>query len=418
MGIYSYRDLFRLYARGVMLEDQRLQIEKASHDKNSFIASISHDLRQPLTALSLTLCSLEGRLTQDRQSLADLSEARRQAEAIEDMVNGALDLSRLEAGTWKTVIREIALPQLMNKVAMDLRNEAHERGLRIAVRCLPVLIRSDHLGLERILRNFLANAIRYSRPSDTLLSRPRQILLACQRRGGKVRISVIDRGIGIPTERLGEVFQEYVQLDNAERDRSKGFGLGLAIVRGLVHLLGHTLEVQSVLGRGSRFSVLVPLVGNIPPELLGSKFQVMENRDPIGMTVVVIEDDADVRNRVLICLSELGCRVISAEAASDVVKELAAAGQGLQPDFILSDYRLRNGKTGIQAIEAVRNCVGYHVPGAIWSGDTAPEVLREVARYAGDLELLTKPVPKAKLRQILTNADERRRRGDITRERV
>jgi len=406
VGLFLHQDIRRGYARGLLIEHERLQVErerqlveKASSEKNFFIASISHDVRQPLTALSLALTSLSGKVRTHPLALIDVVDAQAQARSIEDMVDGAFDVARLEAGTWKVSRREIALPRLVVDVVERVRAEARAKNLSIGTFCPPYLVRSDYHALQRILHNLLHNAIRYTPARDAPRENKNSILVGCQRRGQMVRISVIDTGIGIPEERLDDIFKEYVQLDNVERDRYKGFGLGLAIVRGLAKLLEHEPDVRSRVGAGSRFSISVPIVGRIPPELLDSTGSAGSVETELQLNVALLEDDPDVRRRMVAHLSELGCYVFAGESADQLLARLATEEPPCELQFILSDYRLRDGRTGVEEIRSIRKNLGRPVPAAICAAQTSAEVLRKVADEG--FELLPKPIPQARLLSLL-----------------
>jgi CheY-like chemotaxis protein len=250
--------------------------------------------------------------------------------------------------------------------------------------------------LDRIVRNVVTNAIRYT-PSEQR-GKKGHILVSCQRRGNLVKISVWDNGIGIPEGRQADIFKSYVQVGNPERNREKGFGLGLSIAQGLANLVGHKLDVDSTPGRGSRFSVTVPFVGLIPPELL--EVQTVEHGDPdlANMVVAIIEDNSDLRIEISMRLIEHGCYIVAGESSCDVIEQLRTEALASGPHFILSDYRLEH-EDGIAAIAAVRTATGASIPAMLWSGDTSSAVLKKVA--ASGMKLLSKPVSEHTLLSTL-----------------
>lgn len=374
-------------ARGILLEAEHARADAERRRANHFVAAVSHDLRQPLTTLSLKLKSLMTK-AHTPEMLADIQVLQQQTIAMEGMVSGSLDLSRIEAGTWRVQLREVALQHLTQKVVDDLQPEATAAGLQLELASLPYLVRTDPLALERILRNLVGNAIRYT-PGRTADGQAGRILLECKVRDGLICISVVDNGIGIPKSRLSDVFAEYVQLANPERDRNKGLGLGLSIVRGLSALLGHALEVDSTEGQGSRFSILVPIAARITPELRAQMGATDSEPDLKDMVIVLVDDDQGPRHALRERLIEWGCYVVDGESADEVIMYLRDEEVPGGPHFILADYRLRNGKTGIEAIEAIRTELRRVVPAAIWSAETSHAKLQEV-RDAG-LELLAKP---------------------------
>jgi len=262
------------------------------------------------------------------------------------------------------------------------------------------------VAFERIIRNLVGNALRYT-PGTS--DRPGHVQLRCDVQGDRVRISVIDDGIGIPATRIDDIFKEYVQLANPERDQRKGLGLGLSIVKGLANLLGHELDLESTEGVGSRFSVYVPISAEIPPELLMmSSEPSVEAKAPKlnGMLVALIEDNEDARVAMREHLQRWECEVIDGESADELIQALAVDGQMQRPDFILSDYRLRNGKTGVEAIAAVRKAISHTTPAAIWTAETTPVALQDIAK-AG-LPRLSKPPELLFLASLLTKHSPQR----------
>ncbi|MBC8733216.1 hybrid sensor histidine kinase/response regulator [Paraburkholderia sp. UCT2] len=379
----------------VILEEARSRAEAARAEKNQLIAAISHDLRQPLTTLGLKLNYIERTIGSTRLA-EDVSIAQRQVDAMEGMINGTLDICRLESGTWSVEIQEVGLPSLLHGIVVDMQPLARAKGLKLKLHSRPYLTHTDRQALDRIVRNMVTNAVRYT-PSEQG-GKKGHILVSCQRRGNLVKISVWDNGIGIPEDRQADIFKSYVQVDNPERDREKGFGLGLSIVQGLANLLGHKLDMDSTPGRGSRFSVTVPFAGRIPPELLEVQTVESGDLDLTSMVVVVIEDNSDLRIEISMRLIEHGCYVVAGESSSDVIEQLRIEALASGPHFILSDYRLKN-EDGIAAIVAVRAAIDASIPAILWSGDTSSAVLKKVA--ASGMRLLSKPVSEQTLLTLL-----------------
>jgi two-component system, sensor histidine kinase len=395
LAFFLFHSLKRAYIKELVLVEARSQAEAATAEKNQFIAAISHDLRQPLTTLGLKLNYIF-RSIDSTKLVGDLSVAQRQVDAMEDMINGALDICRLESGTWHVEIQEVALTSLLDGIATDARPLARAKGLKLKLHSRPYLIRTDRHALDRIVRNMVLNAIRYT-PTEQRGKRG-HILLSCQRRGEFVKISVWDNGIGIAADRQRDIFRSYVQVDNPERDREKGFGLGLSIVQGLAHLLDHPLSVNSAPDRGSRFTVTVPFVKRIQQRWPKTQTSQNDEVDLTNMVVVVIEDNSDLRIEISMRLIEHGCYVVAGESSLDVIEQLRIEGLVNGPHVILSDYRLRT-EDGIAAIAAVRAVTDAELPAILWSGDTSSAVLIKVA--ASGLRLLAKPVSEATLLALL-----------------
>ncbi|MFD1554838.1 hybrid sensor histidine kinase/response regulator [Paraburkholderia silviterrae] len=381
----------RAYVKEIIIDEARERAEAAKAEKNLLIAAISHDLRQPLTTLGLKLNFIE-RSIKSTHLVEDVSLAQRQVDAMEGMINGALDICRLESGTWNVEVQEVALPSLLRGIVVDMQPLAEAKGLKLRLHSRPYLVRTDRHALDRIVRNMVINAVRYT-PCEQG-GKKGHVLVSCQRRDSRIRISVWDNGIGIPEGRQADIFKSYVQVGNPERNREKGFGLGLSIVQGLANLLGHKLDVDSTPGRGSRFSVTVPFMGLIPPELL--EVQTVEDGDPnlTNMVVAIIEDNRDLRIEISMRLIEHGCYVVAGASSSDVIEKLRIETLASGPHFILSDYRLEN-EDGIAAITAVRAATDASIPAILWSGDTSSAVLKKVA--ASGMKLLSKPVSERTL---------------------
>ena len=396
---YGAMGLNILIAWIVTTEQRRVRVERTRAEAerrraNRFIAAISHDLRQPLTTISLKVNSLLRDIDIDTPKLqAELRQIKEQTIAIETMVNGSLDLSRLQAGEMKVELRGVPLQQLVENIIDSFRPEAADKNISLEVNCPPYLVHTDANLLNRILRNLIENAIRYT-PAG-------KVLLECHPDGDVMRISVVDNGVGIPREKFRKIFEEYVQLSNPERDRRKGLGLGLATVRLSVDLLQkhdpkHSLEYDSEVGQGSRFSVLVPIIA----ELLSASDHVSD-KDPdlSGLTVVVVDDDDGPREALCQRLFQCGCYVVEAESAEKLIDKIKLDGVPSGPHFILSDNQLREGKNGVEAIEAIRQATSPQIPAAIWSAVTNPNILERIS--AAGLPIILKP-NETKILQLLS----------------
>jgi two-component system, sensor histidine kinase len=390
MAVILWRDHRTTLGRWITSEAERARA-------NLFVSAISHDLRQPLTALALRIRSLR-RKSASSEFLADIAALETQSKVLEHMINGALDISRLDAGTWQVQIRETALNLLIERVVSDLRPEALEKQILLVNRNDAYLVLTDPAALERILRNLIGNALRYT-PQLTPSGAAGSIVVECEPRRDDICISVVDNGIGIPQNKLEDVFKEYVQLDNAARDRSKGFGLGLSIVKGLSALLGHKLEVTSTVGQGSRFSVYVPIAPRRGSQVLEPHADVDTSPDLRGTVVALIEDDEGSREALTTLLVEWGCYVFDGTSADEVLQKLSADEEA-EVDFLLSDYRLMGDLTGIDAIHRVREALESVIPAAIWTAETSPTVLREIAEFG--FEYLRKPPAESELITLLT----------------
>jgi signal transduction histidine kinase/ActR/RegA family two-component response regulator len=370
--------------------------EVANRAKSSFLAAASHDLRQPIHALGLSMAALlaEGLSHAQRELVQRMSGS---LSALDSMFDALLDISRMDAGALVPRPRPFALAPMLVRLADEFAPLAARKGLRLAVRVTPRVralnALSDPLLLERIVRNLLANAVKYTHVGGVLLS--------CRHRsGGRWRIELWDTGVGIAQAELDKVFDEFYQVGNPERDRAEGLGLGLSIVRRLTKLLTHRLELHSRPGRGTRFVLEVPMTDLAPePEPLRARVGSLQ-----GLAVAVIDDDPDVRDGMRALLERWGCSVTIGGDAHEVLQE---AGDPPRLDAIVADLRLGQGRSGIDAVNAVRRACKAELAALVITGDSAPD---SVARLeASGLPWLPKPAAAARLRSWLTEAARQRR---------
>lgn len=373
-----------------LAERARTMAEQANHAKTRFFASASHDLRQPVQALELFAAALEHDL-HGHESYSLVTKVRVAGRELSELLDALLDFSKIDVAGVQPVVRDFPVAAMLKRMADDFVPQAAARGLQCRVVACSAWLRSDPVLLERIVRNFMNNALKYTQQG--------KILLGCRRVGRCLRIEVHDTGIGIPQFLQEEVFHEFIQLDNPERDRQKGLGLGLAIVDGLARLLGHPLSLRSVPHRGSMFAVTVPLGVPVAEPGVDEQTAWSDSRSGAGITIVLIDDDQSIRDAAARLLGNWGYTVLAAESEAQALEWLQTSG--VQPDVMLVDYRLRAGRTGLQAIRAIQAHCGRPVPAAIITGDTAPELVAE-ARGAG-FPLLKKPLSAAKLRMLIFN---------------
>lgn len=366
---------------------QRDLAEQANLAKSKFLAAASHDLRQPLHAMTLLADALNGRLQNADDGLV-LARLQESLSAMRKLFNALLDISRLDAGIVEARIKDIRLSALLDRLSVDYARQAQEQNLEWRYRATPAVVRTDPVLLETLLRNLIGNALRYT-PQG-------YVAIACREVDGGLRIEVEDSGVGIPADKHTEIFREYHQLSNPERDGAKGLGLGLAIVERLARLLNHRIELRSAPGAGSCFSVILPLgsASAIAPDVAG---ETAPESDLAGMVVLVIDDQAAVLEGMRVLLERWGCDVMLADSEAAAVAVTAQARR--MPELIIADYRLRADRTGSQAIDRVRREFGEPTPALIVTGDTDPERLRE-AQASGHM-LMNKPVPPARLRAFL-----------------
>ena len=368
------------------LSDKNRRLETTDKYKSHFLASASHDLRQPLHALNLFVAQLQAESHPvERRRLVSRIDAA--VSSMNELFEALLDMTKLEAGILEPHPIEFPVAQLLECIETTFADAAREKGLRLAVVSSGAWVLSDFVLLERILLNLVSNAVRYTTRGG--------VVVGCRRRGSNLRIDVCDSGPGIPEAQQGNIFREFYQLGAVRPDRG-GLGLGLAIVDRLGRLLGHAVKLDSRPGRGSRFSVSVPLVAARHGEAEAPIAPAIA--DPTrGKLALVIDDDALVLDGMRGILRGWGCDVMTADSGETALAQVAA--QDRHPDLIISDYRVAGGKTGIDAIERLRGALGASIPAFLITGDTAPERLREASKSG--YQLLHKPVPPMRLRAML-----------------
>ena len=359
--------------------------EQANQDKSRFLAAASHDLRQPLHAMGLFLDTL-ARSPLTAQQASVLGHARTASGAASEMLTTLLDYSRLEAGVVQAHDAPFAVQPLLSALEQEFGPQADAAALVYRTRETTAAALADKALVDLVMRNFISNALRYTRTGG--------LLIACRARGGRLALEVWDTGCGIAPEHQQEVFKEFHQLGNPERDRRKGLGLGLAIVQRLAQAMHTQVEVRSRLGRGSVFRLwLTPWRGALVDEAVASAH---DGASLVGRRVLVVDDDEPVRLGMQSLLASWGCHCVCAESAADA---LARLHQMPQPDVVVTDFRLRHEETGRQVLDTLRAHLQRSVPAIIMTGDTSPQRLRD-AQSTGAL-LLHKPVSAAQLREAL-----------------
>lgn len=376
------------------LRAEKTKAEEASHDKTRFLASASHDLRQPVHALTLFADALRGE-QRSKRGKSLLGDMQQSIQALNQLLASLIDISRLDADIVKPALVHFALQPLCERLQTEFLPQARAQGLDWNMSVDNLVVHSDPVLLEAILRNLIGNALRYTASG--------RIDVIAVRQDAAARIEVCDTGVGIPPEQHRQIFREFYQLNNPERDRSKGLGLGLAIVERLASLLKHRIELESAPGRGSRFAVVMPLGDPAAVSKPAGDTAVFEQDDVAGMRILVIDDEVAVRKGMQAVLEDWGC---SALLAGSIDEALAQLQDQAPPDLIVADYRLRDGLSGMQAIERLRREAGADVPALVITGDTAPERLREA--QASGHTLMHKPIQPAKLRAYMRRLRRRR----------
>ena len=373
--------------------EQRLNVaieaaEQANRSKDKYLAAASHDLLQPMNAARLLVAALRERpLNDDDGHLVE--RVHLALESAEKLLTDLLDISRLDQQGVQPDFTDFSLAEVFSILQAEFQPVAEQAGLQFRVRDVDLMIRSDMRLLLRILRNLLSNAVRYTSEG--------RLLLGYRRVGDFLSLQVWDSGDGIPANRLQDIFLEFQQLECHSKGERKGVGLGLAIVDRIARALDHRIEVTSRPGRGSMFSVQVPLSTNSTPSVrprseVDATVDVLE-----GRRCLVIDNEESILVSMHALLSQWGASVMVAE---DEAQAIAVCEQGFVPDVILADYHLDNDRTGIEAIAAVRALLG-DLPAMLVTADRSDESRRQYREQG--LPVLNKPVKPGKLRALLTH---------------
>ncbi|WP_298208153.1 hybrid sensor histidine kinase/response regulator [Acidovorax sp.] len=358
--------------------------EQADRDKSRFLATASHDLRQPLHAMGLFLESLERSPLNDHQRTV-LKHAHAASNAAAEMLTTLLDYSRLEAGVVKVRPAAFAVQPLLTALEQEFGAQADTTGLVYRTRETSAAAFADRALVGLVMHNFISNALRYTAKGG--------VLIACRTRGKRLALEVWDTGAGIPLHQWEDIFKEFHQLGNPERDRRKGLGLGLAIVQRLAREMKTAVELRSLPGRGSVFRLwLDRWQGALEDDAPSAPDATISL---VGLKVLAIDDDEAVRLGMQSLLQSWGCHCLTAESSIDALEAL----EDVTPDIIITDFRLRHQETGKQVLQALRTYLGTPVPAIIMTGDTSPQRLRD-AQSTSAL-LLHKPVSTSQLRDAM-----------------
>jgi signal transduction histidine kinase len=385
MLIRTYRLQFDLESANRDLVVQKRAAEKANKEKSRFLAAASHDLRQPLYAMELFLGGLAQDYDDSRKEYL-LSRLRSALDSMQRMFSSLLDMSRFDAGIIKPVKKNFSADSLLTMLKLKFEDEALKKGLQMSVRMNGHWVFSDPILIQRVLENFMANAIKFTDEG--------WILATCRRRGRALRFEVWDTGKGMEEAEIEGIFDAFHQLENPERDRRKGVGLGLSIVDQIANLLEAPVRVRSHEGRGSVFSIEVP-PGEVEQEApaASAASTAVDPQVFVDLAVWVIDDDPDILEGLQLQLESWGCISRTFETPEQVLALLERDADA--PELLISDLRLRNHRSGVEVIEMVADHYGRFIPSVIITGDTGPVELRQLSRTG--ISLLHKPVTEDKL---------------------
>jgi PAS domain S-box-containing protein len=404
--IMHLQDITRQVEAEVRLHEAVATAEQALLAKTRFLAAASHDLRQPLQALNLFVSVLSGRET-DPAKKDILAKVERSLEGLADLMNTLLDISKLEGGAILPDQRSFDLHPMIRRLAEEFTPMAADVGLTLRVVPPTATVFSDPALLEIILRNLIGNALKYTRRGGRVLLGARRL-----EGGQRLRLDIIDTGEGIPADQRQLIFEDFhrVMPEPGAESRS-GLGLGLGIVNRVARLLGATVAVDSTVGRGSRFSVTVPcqVPGAVPEsgkedparharstlQEAGAHATAADRAGRGLLHLVVVDDEAPVRESLTLLLEGWGHRVSAFAGLSDLTEALLTDALTC-PDVMLADFRLPSGRTGVEAVALARGHFRRAVPALLLTGDTESQRLRDASR--GGLPVLRKPVRPDQLR--------------------
>jgi two-component system CheB/CheR fusion protein len=390
--VITFQDVTERRRIADALSAAKRQAELASTAKSRFLAAASHDLRQPLQTLALLHGLLAKKVTGEKEQklVGRIDEA---LGAMTSMLNTLLDINQIEAGVVKVDALDFPVNEILDRLRSELTLTAQAAGLALHVAPCRLSIRSDPHLLEQIIRNLLSNALKYTRRG--------RVAIGCRRIPGRLRIEIWDTGLGIPESELGAIFEEYHQVDNPARQRSRGLGLGLSIVKSLGELLGHPIRVRSRPGKGSVFSIEVPLARASDPIAtmpLAAEAPVVSGRPHSrSRTILIIEDEAEIRDHLELFLKEDGYETMCAIDGPAALAMLSGA-KG-RPDLVLADYNLPNGLSGVEVSQRVWQEFKPRIPFIILTGDISTDALRDIARH--DCVQFNKPVKLRELTQAI-----------------
>lgn len=384
------------------LEAAKLEAERANALKSRFLAATSHDLRQPLQTLGL-LHGVLARTVKDDGSRGAIESLGTTIASMGSTIDALLDINQLESGAVTPEVIDFAVSSVLTKVLSECTPYAEGKGLELRIVPCSAVIRSDPRLLERLVENLVSNAIKYTENG--------KVLVGCRWGDGTLRIEVWDMGVGIPEDQIEAIFEEYYQLDNPARERSRGLGLGLTVVQRMADLLGHRIEVRSTPGCGSMFAVAVPLgraqrrhpEGEAPDVVAATGWRIC---------VLLVEDDLAVRESLELFLRLYGYEVMAATTADEALSWVVDGA--VRPGILIADHNLPGGTSGLELVDRLRAQMACGLPAIVLTGDASAETMSEIT--ARSAVYLRKPADADRLlRLIEQQIGERRKPHERTR---
>lgn len=378
-----------LWEQSEGLQNAKIDAERANKAKSLFLASASHDLRQPLNAMQMYIAALQSKV-KDKEILRIIEDINSVSISTARLLNALLDVSELEAGAIKPRFESFSVNNMLISIFQSFLPLAKDKGLNFRVVPSSLYVRSDPALLERILGNFMSNAIRYTNKGS--------VLIGCRKRGDKVVIEVWDTGCGISDDQMSLIYEDFYQIENKERDRGKGLGLGLALAKRLSESLEHKIVSKSTFGSGSCFSVLVNIGEKTVDENQDESFMNIMNLS--GANILLVEDDMDVLKATKQLLESWGCKVKTARN-KDEVMNLIKENPYDNPDIILADNRLPGDASGIDITYLIQEKLQASIPCVIMTGDVERNHVQSIIDKG--FPVLLKPIQPAKFRAMLSH---------------
>lgn len=370
------------------LIDQNEKVKEANDSKSQFLASASHDLRQPLQALGFYITILSNYLREPEKK-AIFDKTLNAYHALEHLLNQLLNISKLNANLISIVNSTFSVKELFEKLRNDYQLRALDRGLTIEFKSNDHFVFSDAVSVERVMRNLIENALRYTKEGSVKVS--------CEKMRQQLTFQVEDTGIGISKEHINKVFDEFYQIENPERDRTKGFGLGLYAVNRLAGLLETKINVESELGKGSCFTIALPLGEKPKEKKLAKNNESINDFILVDKVILLVDDDEVVLDSISRLVMSWKCLILAANSYQSAIDLLIQ--EEIKPEVLVLDYRLPKHKNGVDLVKNICKHFGETIPAIILTGDTGEESLTHINESG--LSFIHKPADPQKLKKRL-----------------
>jgi signal transduction histidine kinase len=361
---------------------------RANQGKSRFLATASHDLRQPLQALAMLNGTLL-RMRLGKRAEDALSQQTQAIDAMGRLLNALLDISKLESGAIKPQPSDFALAALFDELRGEFSDTAAEKGLALEVDSTALFVHSDLSLVEQVMRNLISNAIKYTQEG--------RVRLHAALREGFVRLEVADTGIGIPRDQIPFIFDEFFQVGVGTNTTRDGYGLGLSIVQRILKLLRLRMDVQSTVGRGTVFAVELPLAVQQVEGAVETPSTAQRNLSRTGAArVLLVEDHPGVLKATELLLALEGYTVVSSLSRAEAMERIA---EDPNVDLLITDYHLSGAETGVEVISAVRSALQRDLPVVLVTGDTSAAVRK--LRSDPNLRFASKPINADELLTVM-----------------